>query len=179
MWTPHRPWMSSQRDGWLPPGWAIQERTRQKQRSFLRLGPYLSLSPYSTGHTDQPWRSMWGNYTRAWILGGENHWGPSWRLAPANPIQYLHNISCSAFFFSVYIYIYISISTAYPLLVLGSICYSKDINSEKLKAIWTFNFSENMSTHLKLSNFSVTAPLFYLKELKSEKLQFKQCPLVS
>lgn len=80
------------------------------------------------------------------------------------PTLYLHNILCSAFF-----KIYFSINTAYPLIVLQSICYSKDINFEKWKAIWTFNFSENMSQHLKLSNFSVTVPLFYLKELKLKK----------
>lgn len=93
--TPHRAWMLSRHGGWLPPGWATQERTRQKQPSFLWLGLVhtLPLSPHPTGHTDQPW-SEWGDYTRAWILGGENHWGPSRRLAPANPIQYLHNILC-------------------------------------------------------------------------------------
>lgn len=39
------------------------------------------LLPYSLGHRDKLQYIVGGAYTKVCIPRGENHWGPTWRLA--------------------------------------------------------------------------------------------------
>lgn len=55
---------------------------RERESPRWNLGSEISsLLLYSIGHTDQSWYSMGGDYTRVWIVRGENHWELFWRLA--------------------------------------------------------------------------------------------------
>lgn len=79
-------WVFSWHGSWLLPGQVIQERERAQGSSHIFLQPNLrgdipSLLLHSIRHIHQSWYSVGGDYTRVWIPGGGNHWGPSRRLA--------------------------------------------------------------------------------------------------
>lgn len=80
MWSsPRAVWVSLWHDGWLP-----QNNTRKLQcldDLVLEITPYyFRLILWAT----QPAQfNEGGTHTTAWILGGKNHWGPSWSLTTA------------------------------------------------------------------------------------------------
>lgn len=88
-WTSH--WVSSPCGGWFLPEWAIQETKAKVARHChyaLASGVTYHHSCYILLVTQEnPWFRMGEDYTRAWILGGANHWGPFWRLAATELIN--------------------------------------------------------------------------------------------
>lgn len=63
---------SLQHGDWLPPEKIIWERARLMPQSIYwpSFGSDIpTLLLWSVGHTDLPWQSVGGDYTRAWILG--------------------------------------------------------------------------------------------------------------
>lgn len=59
-----------------PPNWNPQHLWWSNLRSNT-----ASFLPYVISHTDQSQYNMRRDYTKVWVLGGGDHWRPSWMLA--------------------------------------------------------------------------------------------------
>lgn len=124
------PWISLQQGGRL-----LQSR-KSKREQGRSSNVFLWFSPYKSYIITSPifhwsYRPTLTKCVRgqAWILGGKDQWEPSERLLQV--ITSICIIFCvHPFFFQ---FISISINGAYTLLILGTTCYSNDINSKKLK----------------------------------------------
>lgn len=69
-------WVSLRYDGYVPLEQSKRPRLKLQCVLWLRLGSHTQLlSQHSVGHIGQLWFNVGGNYTRMWLLGGENHWG--------------------------------------------------------------------------------------------------------
>ena len=63
--------------------WSMRPRQKLQCLFWSGLGSQTqSFLPYSIGHTEQLWISFRRDYSRSWIPGGEDQWGPSRRLPP-------------------------------------------------------------------------------------------------
>lgn len=104
-WTSH--WVSSPCGNWFLPEWAIQE-TKAK---VARHCHYDLASEVTYHHScyillvtqENPWFRMGEDYTKAWILGGANHWGRLGDWLPQSSstkwpsLAHLHLTTCLSF----------------------------------------------------------------------------------
>lgn len=80
--SPQIAWASLWHGEWLPPKQVISESKAVATTSYNSHGSHAAIT--ATGFylsRGQQCFSVTGDYTRAWILGGEHHWKWSYRLA--------------------------------------------------------------------------------------------------
>lgn len=75
-------WVLSRHGNWLPPKWFIRERVSEpKMGATVFYNPIWNVTSHClyhiVGHTGPPWN----NPGWVWRPEGENHWGPSVKLA--------------------------------------------------------------------------------------------------